>query len=469
MLKKYKTNIDKTERTRYTDIINSSNCSNMRLIMRKKANETQQPEEAKIKLWPPRPFDDKSFKDMLVKNVFENDPEYVTDVALRSGLSSEKDMPALEQAVYDEQMSVIVEKCIETALDENTVETYGLLQNICNFDEKDMAYMATVEGEDLPANVVKYIDRRLENVTYLSPVLKFTRAVNEAVLFSTSDAPGFTSYKANQLKEQFENTGLYLSEDEKGKLYFIASKMYRKLSANNPLANDIASEQECECLRKVLALSADYNLISYCQNRLPTDKKDKSVVRAYKHALTKTKNRGDLYKINAELGNLYAARSRTIGFTTPNSDKNTSSAKAVKYMLSAYRYAAKEDKLPLLRKIADVQLSTGSLEDWKSTKSVIAYKFLKNEERCYALNAIGDRTGDISYYEQSVAECQKSKMPKMAKLSVLEITYEKLCQQTADAQQKQELQQKLQEIRNEKKTAVYDFLNGDRRKGSGRQ
>ncbi len=433
-------------------------------------NDEQQQEQTKIVLHPPVPMNDATFKKYVVDDIFANSPEYAEDVARRAGLEFSPDNRELQDAIYDEQMAVIEKKCIDAALDENTIESYSTLQLLSNFSQEDLTYIAAVEGEEASSNLVKYIENRLENVSDIAPLLKFTRAVNEAVLFSTTDAPGFTSYKANQLKEQFENTGLYLSEDEKGKLYFIASKMYRKLGAKaNPYGNDNAGEQECECLRKVLALSADYNLISYCQNRLPKSKEEKSVVRAYKHALTKTRKRGDLYKINAELGNLYAARSHTIGFTTPNSDKNTSSAKAVKYLLSAYRYAAKEDRLPLLRKIADVQLSTGNMEDWKSTKSVIAYKFLKNEERCYALNAIGDRTGDISYYEQSVAECQKSKMPKMAKLGVLEITYDKLCRQTADARQKQELQQKLQEVRNEKKTAIYDFLNGNRRKGSVRQ
>ena len=183
-------------------------------------NDEQQQEQTKIVLHPPVPMNDATFKKYVVDDIFANSPEYAEDVARRAGLEFSPNNRELQDAIYDEQMAVIEKKCIDAALDENTIESYSTLQLLSNFSQEDLTYIAAVEGEEASSNLVKYIENRLENVSDIAPLLKFTRAVNEAVLFSTTDAPGFTSYKANQLKEQFENTGLYLSEDEKGNKTF---------------------------------------------------------------------------------------------------------------------------------------------------------------------------------------------------------------------------------------------------------
>lgn len=88
--------------------------------------------------------------------------------------------------------------------------------------------MNAAEGENLSANIAKYIEERLSGVKVLTPVIRFTNAVNEAILYSTGDYPNFTSYKANQLKEKFDDSGLKLTDEERGKLHFIASRMVSK-------------------------------------------------------------------------------------------------------------------------------------------------------------------------------------------------------------------------------------------------
>lgn len=412
-----------------------------------------------VNIKEPEPLDSEKLKLFLMEDISSNSPQYLAEIAEREKLDIQKDMPAIAEIVYDEQVSLVIENCIKHSLDENTIEAYKLLQRVCYFNQEEIAYMSVLEGQNLPAKFAEYLEARLQNVPELKPVVDFVRDVNEAILYATNDYPNFTSYKANQLKEGFDSTALKLTNEEKGKLNFIASKMYRKLGAQTgPFSDNQAGAQEIECLNKVLLLSSDYKLISYCQNRMPKSRCNKSIIRAYKNALSKTKNKGDLYKINSELANLYAAQARTVGYVTPDSDKIVAADKAIRYMLNAYRYAEKEDRLPILRKVSDVQLMLGRMDEWQNIREVIAMKFLKGEERCYALDKIGDRTGDVSFYHKALAECEKARLPKNVKLNIQEVTCEKIVKFARDEESRNEAAGKLNRIREEKRQNLNKML-----------
>lgn len=433
--------------------------------MAEEENQREADEERMIRLSAPAVLDDEALKAVMTEDIASNRPEYMAEVAERHGLDLERDAAAVRDTVYEEQLGVIVETCIANALDENTIDSYALLQRACYFSPEDIAYMNAAEGENLSANIAKYIEERLSGVKVLTPVIRFTNAVNEAILYSTGDYPNFTSYKANQLKEKFDDSGLKLTDEERGKLHFIASRMYRKLGAQaSPLSDNHAGVQEAECLRKVLMLSGDYKLISYCQNRLPEKKDEQNIVRAYKHALTKKQSRGDMYKINAELAGLYLIRAKAIGFMVKNSGKEIAAGKAVKYLLGAYRYADREDRLPVLKRIADIQMMQGNIEGWVSTKEVIAMKFLKGEERCLVLNSIGDKTGEIGFYRKALEECDKARMPSSSKIHVREVTYEKIALKATDETVRKEAEQQLAEVRRQKQQAYRQLLNGGKGK-----
>ncbi len=424
------------------------------------SNEQAENEELQtVRVAEPLPLDAEKLKLLLIEDIISNSPQYLAEIAERKKLDIQKDMPAITEVVYNEQIGLVVENCIKYSLDENTIEAYKLLQKFCYFNQEEIAYMSMLEGQNLPAKIADYLEARLQNVPELKPVVNFVKNVNEAILYATNDYPNFTSYRANQLKEEFDGTALKLTHEEKGKLNFIASKMYRKLGAqSSPLSDNQAGTQEIECLNKVLLLSSDYKLISYCQNRMPKNKLNKNIIRAYKNALSKTKNRGDLYKINSELANLYAAQARTVGYVISDSDKAVAADKAIRYMLNAYRYAEKEDRLPILRKVSDVQLMLGRMDEWQNIREVIAMKFLKGEERCYALDKIGDRTRDISFYQKALAECEKARLPKNIKLDIQVVTYEKIVKCARDEKICKDAAEKLSLIREEKKKDLNKML-----------
>ena len=414
-------------------------------------SDAQNNEEQKVLLDPPAELTDESFMQLLLQDLVDNNQPYLNDVAARHKLSFEKETQAVLSLAYEEQLGVVAENCISNALDENTQASYELLQRVCYFSENDLTYIAAAEGENAPTQMTKYIEERLGGVRNLKPVIDFTHSINEALLYSMGDYPDFTSYKANQLKERVESTDVYLSDEERAKVYFIASKLYRKLDAKaNPYSDNLAEGQETDCLKKVLALSADYKLISYCQNRLPEKDNEKNVVRAYKRALTKKQSRGNSYKINKELADIYLRRSRQIGYAAPNTDKVISAEKAIRHLMGAYRFAQKEDRLPLLKKVADTQMLLGRNEEWKNTKEVIAMKFLKGQERCMALIGIADKTRDVAFYQKAVDEAEKMRMSKSAKLEVKELAFSKIVEVSKDDGVRKSANDALSAVRLEK-------------------
>ncbi len=271
-------------------------------------NQQESDEQQFVRLTRPVVLDSALLKAAMTKDILSNNPEYVSDIAQRYNLDPQQDQASIADKLYEEQIDTITEICIANTLDENIVAAYELLQNVCYFSPEDIHYMQMTEGENLPSNVTQYINERLSGVSELMPVVDFTNTVNEAILYSTNDCPDFTLYKANQLKEKFDECNLKLTNEEKGKLSFIASKMYRKLSQQNVFMQDngrAVDFHEKECLHKTLSLTSDYKLISHCQNRLQDAKDEQDIISAYQYALSKKQSRNDLYKINVALSSLY--------------------------------------------------------------------------------------------------------------------------------------------------------------------
>ena len=160
--------------------------------MAEEENQREADEERMIRLSAPAVLDDEALKAVMTEDIASNRPEYMAEVAERHGLDLERDAAAVRDTVYEEQLGVIVETCIANALDENTIDSYALLQRACYFSPEDIAYMNAAEGENLSANIAKYIEERLSGVKVLTPVIRFTNAVNEAILYSTGDYPNFT-------------------------------------------------------------------------------------------------------------------------------------------------------------------------------------------------------------------------------------------------------------------------------------
>ena len=403
------------------------------------------------------PLSNEEFKNKVLQSVLENNAEYFEEAAKLNHLDLQEDFDLVANVVYLEQLKNIETSCRKAILEENILEAYNVLHNVCFFDMQDYQYISAVEEEKASESLPSYINKRLEKVSALKDTFGLISCISEAIVYNMADSPNFNAYKANQVFEKISSYEDELSSEEKAQAYFIASKMYRKLSASNKvLVESTAVDQELECLKKVLANSADYKLISYCQGRID-NKNDKMVIRAYKGALKKKQDKGNLFKINMALADIYTSQANKSGFNYPLSVKDVSSAKAVHFLMNAYAVAKKEDRLPILKKMADLHFKTNHIEEWKNIKTVIALKFLKGEERCYALSAIGDKLNDLSFYYQAIQESEKIRN-KRAKNQVLFETYTKLSLKLAPGKEKDDVLQHLNQLKQEKQTILLRTL-----------
>ena len=420
-------------------------------------NNDKNEQEATIVLKAFEPLSDEEFKIKILQSVVVNNPEYFEEAALLNKLDMQKDAELVTEIVYIEQVQTIEALCRKAMLEENILEAYNVLHNVCFFEEQDYQYIAALEGENASDNLSSYIDKRLEKVSALKDTFGFISCISEAIAYTMTDSPNFNAYKANQIFEKISSYEDELSSEEKAQAYFIASKMYRKLNASNKLLTEGAAQnQELECLKKVLTNSADYKLISYCQDRI-ADKNDKVVIRAYKKALNMSQNKGNLFKINMKLADIYTAQTDKIGFNYPLGEKEISATKAIHFLMSAYAVAKRGDRLPVLKKMAHLYQKNNQWPEWKNIKTVIALKFLKGEERCYALTAIGDKLNEPSFYYQAIEESKKIRN-KRAKNQVLYDAYTKLSLKLDDGEEKDNVLQNLHQLKQEKQAILLKTL-----------
>ena len=434
--------------------------------------QSQAPENAdtnnndKIYLSHPLPLDDRIFEQAVKQDLELNYQEYLQQLAEEEKINPVTEKERLLDTGYREKIENLQEQSILAALNERPGEAYDLLQQVCYFSEQDLQYIRAVEGENADSLMYTYVKKRLENVSELQPVINFVDAVNEAEVYLISDMPNFNSYKADVLVEKMENSGDKLLDSEGlCMIDFISSKLHRKVSAQNIYQQDKSpSKSEMEYLQRVLSKSSDFRLISYCQTRLPANENPKPVIRAYQRALSKTKDRKNAYKINMALADLYFVRGQIIGFTTPNSDKVKFTEKGLHYLTGAYRYAARDNRLDVLKKMADAHLKLNRSEEWKNIKEVIAMKFLTKEDRCEALMAIGDKAKDPTFYYKAVEQCNKARMPRASKLSILDKAYGKIALSLPEGEERTEVLKQQEQVRSEKQNASFLQIFGQKTK-----
>ncbi len=426
-------------------------------------NQEPQQNDDMVVLEPIKSLENNEFKHKLLLYTMQNNPEFFTEAAELNALNVETQHDLINEIVYQEQIMTLDSLCREAALQENTLQAYNYLHVMCFFTDKDYAYIQATEGENASTQLYTYIEDRLKNVDDLKNTLGLINIVNQAYLYTASEMPDFNTYKANQILEKMNAYESTFSDEQKAQSAYIVSKMFRKLEENKNVFKDTrAVGQEYECLRKVLANSNDYKLLSYCQSRIGYSA-DKEVVRAYKKALQSNKDKQSLFNINMALAHIYEKQSQQIGFATAHSSKHLSAEKAMRYLTNAYRYSDKKARMQILKKMAGIHLNIGNFEEWKNLKTVIALKYLKGEERCWALNAIGDKLSDGKFYQMAIDECDKAKMPMRAKLDIKEITFEKMLKLATNAQEKSVYASSLQNVKSQKQQIFMSLLNGKKK------
>ena len=411
-------------------------------------------EKTEIQIQKPAAFlDENEYKKHLISAIKENNANLIQNNASQFKMQNTepKNSATIDDNIYKTNITTVLSAAKNAFVNGDVNTGYNQLLKLCLFNPAEEAYMQYVEGDELGQKIPTYINERLENLPSFKDVIELGSCVYNMIRNDGDLYQANLNYtQLNQIEDK------YLDE-EKAKLNFIASKMFlntcdRKITG---IASLTAQDNELECLNKVLSYSTDYNLIAYCQKRL-SPKDDKLVVRAYKHALEKNDNPQNLYNICITLSDIYSKRSQKIGFAYEGGDKKQSIQKAQKYLMHAYRYATPDKRLNILKKLSTLQLADGDIKGWENIKTVIAYKFLIGEERCFALNAIGDKVRNIQYYKMAIEECDNSSLPETNKRNIKEISYKKMIKLMPEGQEKQQTINILNQL---KKENMQDFNN----------
>lgn len=396
------------------------------------------------------PLSPEMFKAGVLNVLATNVPDYAKQAAELLNCDPVKDRAMIDEVSYHNQVIQLEADVVEKALNEELNDAYSTLQNACFFSEQDYAYIKQVHGEEAGSKMPAYIHLRLSQVDDLALSIDFLGAIYSAEVYAQSEPTSFSSYDADEVKHKINTYEDMLTPEQKAKANYIASKMFYLQNATTKIS---AEGSEKECLDKVLQFTSDYKLIAYADSRLDKTAA-KSVRRAYQRALKSAKDKTAKYHINLALGNIYSQDTNQVGFTYPQSEKVKAGEKSVKFFLHAYRYAPKEERLAIMKKLAEVQMNMGNLSDWKQTKINIALKFLKNEDRFNALNAVAAKLDDAELFNKSAELCKQSKMPESRKLDMLEKTYTQMARFLKSPEKKKEALGHLGEVKKQKQDVL---------------
>lgn len=302
---------------------------------------------------------------------------------------------------------------INKALDEDLTEAYDLLLHLADLPQyKPDEALAEITTDDIDVIYNHYaLAPEMQNA------VEMCRIQGDITRFLTGTSPkATTSYQVNLIEERFEDIADSLHFEQRAAGYYNISMMHRAILLENEHYDPDENSSEKECLKKVLEYTSDYKKINYCVNRLGDSFKDQSFIRAaYRRALTETDVPSDLYKINTALAQSYLKDYKPIaGFVTNANlhDKNTEKLqRAELYYKQSLQYAQKPEKINVLKNIAKLQLQQCKYDEWMQTKTDLALKYLKGEERVNTLLEIAGKSTDYKqdYLERALQETTSSR------------------------------------------------------------
>ncbi len=302
---------------------------------------------------------------------------------------------------------------INKALDEDLTDAYKLLLELADLPE----YKKDNSLAELTTDDIDLIYDHYALVPEMQTAVEMCRIQGDITCFLTGTSQkASTSYQVNLIEERFEDIADSLDFEQRAAGYYNISMMHRAILLENEHYDPDENSSEKECLKKVLEYTSDYKKINYCVNRLGDSFKDQSFIRAaYRRSLTETDVPTDLYKINTALAQSYLKDYKPLaGFVTnatrhsPNTEKLQ---RAELYYKQALQYAQEPEKINVLKNIAKLQLSQGNYDEWMQTKTDLAMKYLKNEERVNTLLEIAGKTTEFkqAYLERALKEAASSR------------------------------------------------------------
>ncbi len=405
--------------------------------------DEQKKEPQKIYLYPPQPLSREEFGEIVIKENISlmDDNEFLETFGKPK---SEIDDP-FEYANQHEDVAqqillqsnallgASINKMRDLALDNRIADAQNMLLNLSRFSEDDQRYITTVEGENAPYELPKYIKSRFTNIEEITALISFIEAFEAAHTAANAETAGFTVYTAETINSEFENFEPDLSEEQQAKMYYLASRLFRKANFVPGCYTEPApGTGEIDCLKKVLDKTSDTKLIACCRtNRFKIETfGDKALISAYKRALLNESNPYRRYKINTQIGSIYQERVKKhkISLQGHNSEDIKNLRKAELCYLAAKEEAPESERLNALKKIAELQKLLGNKARWAETKEEMAYtpQFTPTD-KCQALISLAvamkDEAGFV-YMEKALKEIKKSKLKKVEKNRLFDLAAE---------------------------------------------
>ncbi len=405
--------------------------------------DEQNKEQKKIFLYPPQPLTREKFGDIVIRETISlmDDDEFVEafgksrqeidDPVVCVAQNEELSLKIIAQS--NAILGATVHKIQDLALDNRITDAQNILLNLSKFSEDDQRYIAAVEGENAPYELPKYIKSRFTNIDEINSLISFVEAIEAAHTAANAQTTGFTIYTAETINSEFENFEPDLTQEQQAKMYYLASRLFRKANFVPGCYTEPApGTGEIDCLKKVLNKTSDTKLIACCRtNRFKTSTfGDKALIAAYKRALQNENSSYRRYKINTQIGDLYQERinNHKISLQGHTSEDIKNLRKAELCYLAAKEEAPESERLNALKKIAELQKLLGNKTRWAETKEEMAYtpQFTPTD-RCQALIrlavAMKDEAGFV-YMEKALKEIKKAKLKKVEKNRLFDLAVE---------------------------------------------
>lgn len=312
-----------------------------------------------------------------------------------------------------------------TALDGKSEIAWTIAEAYACFTPEELKYIALKEGNT--SNLRPYLKARMSQISAVSLTLDFVEAVENANQIAGS-ANIVSMKNAEKLYNELRRYEPNLDNEQKSRVYFLASELYRRAQIIPGVYNEPKPcEKELFCLRMVLDNTANPSRIDCCLDRMSKDDKiiktnAGRLISAYKRALDQNRviYPEDRYRMNTQIAKLYQKQLRqTAGSFMGRDLDDTSLLRWSEYYFSqAYKTAPNAiQKYEALTELSKTQNMLGLIKQAKQTsrKAVNLLPPPENFEKMLDVAASEEGAFAISLVKRTVRQIQGGKLSRGVK------------------------------------------------------
>ena len=339
------------------------------------SNPTENAQTKTIILYPPEPFTDEHFEEVIAKKTLEN----MSDEEFQKIFSQNKDGVDLEKIVPDainndafvkyanKSLDNTLQEVIDYALDGKKDISYSLLFQICDFTPEEQQYIALNKtAEQVQEALPEFMELRFANMPDLTHLVGFIDQADKIHQGRERGTIGLPMMEAQELYQQAQLYEGILKPTQRAKMYYLQSEVFRKSNVMpNAYGEGPACESELQCLIKALVNSDDLKIITCCHDRLKSqsqnanrnifDNNTNNIIAAYKRVLTKSTEPDELYRANKKLASLYWEKTEPKRLNKRLEPKDRANLRwSAFYLKKAYENAAKNNCISTLNNMLKI-------------------------------------------------------------------------------------------------------------------